>query len=222
MQIRPGMRVECAMRVDETTEKIIIRKSIVYDVLDNSIILSQTSPSLTASCTGTKIAVTHVNKSRNLRFGISGTIKDIIKNYRLSSTQTAEAVCVDDISRARRFNMRLAFRVTIPDDYTASLVSGHGDTLAISDLSATGIRFSHMHEHTFRTGQTIKLLLTVNDNRYELSATVVRVVPGRGIRTKRMEIVAAEFSGLSTLQEDRLAREVREIERHLAFKNMLG
>jgi len=79
--IRPGTQVECAVRIDEGKQEIDLRNALVYDSLDNKIILSDTDPQLLRSYVGKRIAATYIDRSNKTRMGVSGKINKILKNY---------------------------------------------------------------------------------------------------------------------------------------------
>jgi len=220
--IRPGTQVECAVRIDEGKQEIDLRNALVYDSLDNKIILSDTDPQLLRSYVGKRIAATYIDRSNKTRMGVSGKINKILKNYKLSSSQTVRAIILTRLSDLKKFNLRFAFRVSPPDDYNIKLSAHFNERVEISDISALGIRFRHKKIRNYKLDQKIRFHLKTKKKFFELYGRVVRIAPIRTIRLQDQELVAVRLQDLDKKLEDSLAITVRKIERHIAFNNMLG
>ena len=218
--IRPGTKAECAVRVDEKTQEIDIRQAVIYDCLDDEIIISQTDPQLLPSFAGEKIAITYIDGKDNVRRGFSGKINKIINDYQLSSSQTVTAVVLTDFSDLKEYNIRLLYRVRPTEESDIRLSTSDDETLDIIDISASGVKFRHSQSWKFKIDQEIKLYLRLHGKPYEISGRVVRKDYSR--LTRKPEFVAVRFLDLSKHLEDELVRTVREIERHIRFEHMLS
>jgi len=215
--IRPGTTVECALIDDDLDKNAEVRKALIFDATDDEIIVSQTSPPLVHSATGKKLSLTYINKKEDRRLGLSGEVMKIINDYRTSPTQVVPAILLKNITGIKSLNLRYSYRVRPPAGYKIELFMGRDKELQVVDLSASGIKFSHRQGHEIEIDQKIRLSLSVRGNSYDLKARVIRKDRGNKIGTKQFEFVAAQFIGFDKKMEDELAREVREIERHIRF-----
>ncbi len=82
---RPGTSVDLILQLDLLKEKIDVRRAIIYDVEGDEYILSQTMPAVRPSDMGNIASVTRLihKGDQPVRWGFSGTLIDIIRNYRL-------------------------------------------------------------------------------------------------------------------------------------------
>ena len=92
--------------------------------------------------------------------------------------------------------------------------------MEIIDISASGVKFSCGHSWESKINDEIKLSLRLGDKRYEVDARIVRTDQGK--HRRKIEYVAVQFLKLRENLQDELARAIREIERHLRYKQMLS
>ncbi len=215
--LRPGTTVECALAGDDLDKNVEVRKALIFDATDNEIIVSQTSPPLVHSSAGKKMSLTFINKEEAKRLGLSGEIREIINDYRTSETQTVSAIVLKNITGIKSLNLRYSYRVRPPSDYDINLSMGSDNQLQVVDLSASGIKFSHMQSHKIELDQKILLELSIRGKVYYLKSRVIRKEKGYKAGSKQFEYVAAQFVGYNKYVEDELVKEVREIERHIRF-----
>ncbi len=216
--LRPGIRAECVISLDEQRNKVDVRNVMVYDSSAEELVISQTSPRLLPSIVGKRIAVTYVDHNVNVRYGVTGKVEKIIKNYRLSSSQTVAAVILTELSLLKEYNIRMSYRVRSSEDSPVILTTNYDEQLEIIDISASGVKFAHKKIREFKKDQVITLLLRLQIKTHEVKARVVRKEQGKGIRD--IEFVAVQFLNISKKLEDQLARKVREIERQNRYKQM--
>ena len=96
--IRPGLNVDCVIKVNENQKMVDVRKSQVYDLDDNIMIISQTDPEILSSLKGHRIAITYVSQEDGQRMGLSCRISRVVTDYRLSSSEKVGAVYLSDLS----------------------------------------------------------------------------------------------------------------------------
>ncbi|MCP4715041.1 MAG: PilZ domain-containing protein [Deltaproteobacteria bacterium] len=218
--IRPGLSVDCAVRVDEQNNVIDVRKATVYDALEKVMILSQPSPRLLPSYVGKRIGITYIDEKTHLRMGQSGKIDKIIKDYVLAKAHNVEAVFLEGLSELKQYNLRFAYRVRPPEDFEVNLYSHTRELLEIIDVSALGVKFSHSMEQKYEIDQSIKLYLGYEQVFHELKGRVVRKESGIGATLKKFEYVAVQFLDLDTHIEEELRRMIRGIERKISYKRL--
>jgi len=215
--LRPGTAVECAISYDDPGRQTEVRKALIFDTGDNEIVVSQTSPPLVPSLTGKQMSVTYINKKEAKRLGLSGEVDKIVSDYPASDTQTVPAIILKNITAIKSLNLRYTYRVRPPAGYDISLSVGKDKNVQVIDLSASGIKFSHMQAHKIELDQKIFVHLHIRGKRYVLKVRVIRKEQGYKIGARQFEYVAARFTGCNKFLEDELAREVREIERYSIF-----
>ena len=218
--ITPGTQVECAIGLDEDKELIDVRSALIYNVIESKIIMSQTSPELSPSSVGNTINVTYFNKRENKRLGMNCKVEEIIKDYKLASSQPVPAVILTGLSDVKEFNLRLAYRIRPPDDYDIKLYGPNNKLLEIVDISATGARFRHFSKHQFKVDQTLMLRLRLNSISYDIKARVVREEQYTGFGQKEFIYVAVHFEVSDKDMQDTLVRAIREMERLIRFKDL--
>ena len=216
--IKPGTQVECAVRIDEEKELIDVRTALIYNAFDSKIIMSQTSPELLPSNVGSIITVTYIYKKENKRRGLNCKVEKIIKDYKLTSSQSVPAVILKGLSDLKDNNLRLAYRVKPPEDYDIKLLGTNNEVFEIVDISATGVKFMHFSEKQFKDNQILKLRLLLHNISYEIKARVIRKDQHTGIRLKELEYVSVQFQEFDKKIQDKLVRAIREMERQIRFK----
>lgn len=208
--IRPGMNIICVVDLYEQKRETDVRKSQVYEHNDEAMIISQTTPPILPSFKGRRIAVTYLNTENRVRLSVSGAISQIVNDYELSSSDRVGAVFLSDLSEEREHNLRSAYRVRPPKSYKLVMFNRHKETLAIVDISATGVRFAHDMTRKYKIGQEIKLYLGHDNAFYELKGQIVRKMRGK---YKKIEQVAVKFIDVDYRVEDELYSIIRNIER---------
>jgi len=207
------MNVDCVVEAREHERVLDVRKSLVYDLDDKVMIISQTTPLILPSLKGRRIDVTYVIHKENIRMGLSGKISRIVNDYQCSSSEKVGAVFLSDLSEEMHHNLRFAFRVRPPKTYKLILYNSQKETLGIMDISAIGVRFSHDMTCEYKVGQEMKMYLGHEQAFYELKGRVVRRELGSGEEHNKIEYVAVQFLDIGYRIEEEVHRIIRNIER---------
>lgn len=210
--IKPGMNVDCVVKLNEDKKVIDVRKATVFDLDNKIMIISQATPAIPPSFKGHRITITHVNKEDNIRIGLSGKIFRIVDDYMLSSSERVGAIYLSDLSEEKKDNMRFAYRVRPPENCGLTLYNSQQEPLEVIDISGLGVRFSHNLTREYKVDQELKLYLGFDQVFYELKARVVRKDAGAGAQLNKFEYVAVQFLDLDYRTAEELYRIVRKID----------
>ncbi|MBN2255606.1 MAG: hypothetical protein JW736_07855 [Deltaproteobacteria bacterium] len=221
-QLRPGAKADVVIAVDYIKEKIDVRRSLIYDVIDDNIILSQTSPPVSSHYVGTRVVVTYLVRKDNeyIRYGYEGTVAEIIRNYRLTSSEKVSAFVVRIKGYPARFNVRMHFRVR-PGSASGLTLTISGEKMAIIDISIGGAKVTHRMNMNIETKTRVRGILCIDSDEYTVEALVLR--KWRQEQSKRrqgIEYLAIRFMYLSSAVENHLAKKIREIERENRSKEL--
>ena len=109
-----------------------------------------------------------------LRCGFSARITDLIKEYRLSSTITTQALFLIQAERPQAYNLRMFHRVEPPRALNLR-ASVDGQEAIIVDLSIGGIQISHTTPYQFQQGSTVKVGLSIENNDFKVPGVIRRI-----------------------------------------------
>lgn len=213
-QLRPGVKADVVVAVDYASEKIDVRRSVVYDVIDNAIILSQASPPVSSHHVDTKVVVTCLVREENeyVRYGYKGTVSEIIKDYRLTSSEKVSAFVVTIHGAPVRFNVRMHYRIR-PGSASGLTFTIAGQQMAIVDISIGGIKVSHRTHMNIKVKTQVRGILSIDDKEYPVQAMVLRTWKQEPTkRSPGIEYLAMQFTYLSSAVENHLAKKIRELE----------
>lgn len=219
MDVIAGSKVDIVLDIDWSEERIDVRRAIVYDVDDKSIILSQTSPPIASNNIGNNVKVTYLvtEKDGLARHGITARVAEIATDYRLASSETVEAVVLTPEPRDERFNLRLFYRLEPPTDSGIELFLNE-EKVNIFDISIGGAKFTHSRDRAVEPKGIVKLTLKMDELEIGVEAQVVRTLLVSGRMAKKLEGVAVQFLNLDTKMKDALSKKIRDIERELLYK----
>ena len=107
MEISPGSNVDIVLDFDWSEETIDVRRATVYDLDDEKIILSQTSPPIATYNIGKRVKVTYRVREKDglARYCITGRLAEIVRDYKLSGSETEQALVIIQESGHERFNL---------------------------------------------------------------------------------------------------------------------
>jgi hypothetical protein len=219
-RIRPGSSVDIVWDDDPGRTSTRLLPSMVYDVDNDRMIVSQTTPPLTRSHLGMTLALTFLKREQRhiQRYGFSARFIDILPEYRLVSTEKVIALVFEIRSKPEVANLRWHFRVKPPSDSGLMLLSGE-ERMNVIDISLSGIRFSHKRKPLFKAGEIIPLALIVDRNRLEIDAQVLTAWQPAGIgSTAGLQHVRAKFLNIFKEFEYLLGKQIFMIERRLLAK----
>jgi hypothetical protein len=221
MKIGPGASVDLVLNLDLLKETMEVRRAIIYDVEENSYILSQTFPSLRRSNIGMTFHITHLSRQgdQNIRYGFDGKLIDIIKDYRLHSSQLVQASIFHRRSRLYSFDLRMHFRVKPAIDW-AFRFSLESQPVNLINISLGGALFCRKDITRLEPGQTVQVTGQASDGEQlpHIVAKVKRVwSPLEAVQTG-LEYVAVQFYSKDANLTRELGREILQIQRGSVYK----
>ncbi len=221
MNISPGSNVDIVLDFDWSEETIDVRSATVYDLDDERIILSQTSPPIGTYRIGKRVNVTYLVREKDgpARYFITGRLAEIVRDYRLSGSGTAEALVIIQEPGREPFNLRLFYRLEPTADSGIVLLLNE-EKVNIIDISIGGAKFTHSKDHPVRPKKILKLILQVGEESFDVEAQVVRIFPVSGRMAKKLESVAVQFLNLDREMIDLLSKKIRDIEREMCYKEI--
>jgi hypothetical protein len=220
MDIGPGSSVDLILQLDLLKDRIDVRRAIIYDVEGDEYILSQTTPPVRPSDMGKIASVTRLipKGGRRLRWGFTGTLIDIIRNYRLGSSLEVLALRVRKTSPLETHNLRMHYRVRPSASWSARI---EVDLMQVNllDISLGGVLFSHGSGKIFEPGRPVQVTYTGPDRKQHVIRSVVkRAWAAEEARHPGLEFVAIQFIQLDKELERELGREIMELQRASLYK----
>jgi len=221
MEISPGSNVDIVLDFDWSEETIDVRRATVYDLDDEKIILSQTSPPIATYNIGKRVKVTYLVREKDglARYCITGRLAEIVRDYKLSGSETEQALVIIQESGHERFNLRLFYRLEPPTDSGLALFL-RKEEVNILDISIGGAKFTHRKNHPVKHKEILKLILQVDEENFDIEAQVVWILPVSGRMARKLESVAVQFLNLDRNMKDLLSRKIRDIEREMRYREL--
>ena len=229
--IRPMRQAEMVLLRKGWEENPEVRPSLIHDIDNENILhLAQTSPPVLRSDIGREAEISFLARymdvpgGRWLRVGYKTQILDVILGYRLNETTTENVVTVKAPSELTPVTLRLAYRITPPEDLDMRLVLWPEKTpLGLMDLSAGGLKFYHDIMLSFSKHQLLNLALLSGVQKLVLEARVVRSEDVRDIKGKLKGATSVTFTQSDETASQQYIRFLTEVYRHLlARRSGLG
>jgi hypothetical protein len=219
MNMSPGSNVDIVVDFDWSEETIDVRSATVYDIDDQRIILSQTSPPITTYDIGKRVKVAYAVKEKDgpARYCVTARVAEIVMDYQLSGSETTQALVVMQEGGHERFNLRLFYRLEPPSD-SGMVIFLNEEKVNIVDISIGGAKFTHRKDQPVKTKEILELILQLGEESFDVEAQVVRVLPVSGRMAKKLESVSVQFLNLDMNMKDLLSKKIRDIEREMRYR----
>ncbi|NIA09027.1 MAG: hypothetical protein GWP10_04515, partial [Nitrospiraceae bacterium] len=219
MDIIPGSNVEIIFDFDGMKEKIDVRRATVYEVNNEKIVVSQTTPPTARYNIGKKIKISYLimEKGGWVRYGIDGRVIDLLMDYRLSGSKTVQALVITPQPGHEPFNLRLSYRLEPLLNCGLALFLKK-EKVNILNISLGGVKFTHSKICAIRPKERLKLTLQIDKQSYDIEAQSLRVSSVSGRMAKKLEAVAVRFLNPDRKIQDLLSTKIREIERKIRYK----
>lgn len=218
VELRIGANIDIVFETDLTKNNAHFMKALVYDYEGNIIITSQTSPALSSYFLNRRIALTFlVNRdNRVLRYGFPALLKDLIKNYQISSSNSVEALVVEQFAQPEPLDFRTYFRVKTTPSGNISLDLKEG-RVRLMDISLGGAKFACPKDFLLRPADKIDVKLTVGRTVFKLNALVCNVKTpfDSALGAKNVQHISIQFESTDSQMETALGRAIIEMERKL-------
>jgi hypothetical protein len=215
--LKVGTTVNIIFENEIMKNKAHFMKALVYDIEDNKIIVSQTSPALNRRFLNRPIMVSFLAGvgGRNLRFGFPSKLLDLVNDYKIASEQSVEALILQQYEEAELVDFRMYFRVAPGMQSDISLILNE-EKVNLIDISLGGARFTCPLDYSLRTADKIKFKLLIGIRVFNLDTIVREVWVPYDVSTNRnLKYVSVEFEYDDKQLEASLGKAILEIERHL-------
>ncbi len=222
--IKPGLIIKILVEPEEEKVSIDMRGSIIYDVQNKELIVSQTDPQIIKNRIGQVVVVTFLAKERHqkTRYRFGARIEELIKNYKLSSAQTTNAIKLIRTSEPEEYNMRMSYRVELPTNSGIEIFINQKKVNVI-DISLGGAKVSHTNVGEFDAGSMIKITLFIDSMAFDVEAIVKRKwLPQDNRFHGTLEFMSLEFIAMSIKLQNALARKILDIQRSLRYKELFS
>lgn len=216
----PGHSVDLVLNMDLLKETIDVRKSLIYDVEENQLIISQTTPSIRKYDIGKFIHVTHLKRQGDqyVRHGFGGRMIEAIEGYNLNSNQSVQAFRVKKLSGIEPYDLRMHYRLRPGADwpFTFEIASQPAQVL---DISLGGASFTVNAKRDYEPAQTISLNCSrAGGERHSILAKIKRVWQPANLSTSDLKYVAVQFLWKDISLNKELEKEVLQVQRGAMYK----
>ncbi len=220
--LRPGMHVDLIVSTDFFKERIDVRRSTIYSMEGNRIILSQTAEPLTASCIGQKMDITFLSGSgnRQVRLGLAANLNAFSKDYKLLSGDIVPALIMKAEDQAlTKYNLRMYHRVKpIPKSDIRLIVEGR--SVPLSNLSIGGLCYVYPFDAHVKSGNRLSARLEIGGTIFRVDVKVLRIWTTPELKRNGHKFVSVEFANADKRMESFLSGKVLEIERELRSRGL--
>lgn len=220
-KLKVGTKVDIVFENEMMKNNAHFMKALVYDIENSKIIISQTSPALNRHFLNRRIMVSFLARieSRNLRFGFSAKLVDLINDYKIASGQIVEALVLEQYAESELVDFRMYFRVKPRLQSDISLILKDKDKeekVSLIDISLGGAKFICPRDYSFRATDRLKFDLLIGRSVFNLDTKVRDVWTPYDVSTnKNLQYVSIEFDYDNKQLEARLSKAIIEIERQL-------
>jgi hypothetical protein len=218
---KPGLNVNILFTFDIDKETADVRGAMIYDVIGKNIILSQTNPPIMARHIGKRISITYLTRGKqdSARYGFSGKVTGIIQDYHLSSSNTVPAINVEVQTDSETYDLRMHYRVKPRSSDASVAVYLGNEKVNLIDISIGGARFSHKKDNPAEPGSTIKLILSLDGQRFPLEARIVGAwFPVNAGKPSDLEYVRLQFLYMDNKCSRQLSGKILAIQREMLSK----
>jgi len=216
-EIRAGLTLDIIFEKELNQPNAHYMKAIIYDCEKKNIIISQTSPALSARFIGRRLLMTYLVRRDNrvLRLGFPAKLINLVHDYEIASGNTVDALLCRQTGDPEPMDFRMYFRVAPPSDTDVCLFIEE-QKVSLLDISIGGAKFTYPRRNIFRIGDKVKFKLVTGREMFNVEA-VVRSVrqTDDSAANKLLQYVSVEFRYSDKAIETSLGKSIMSIERSL-------
>jgi hypothetical protein len=216
-EVRAGLTLDIIFENELNRPKAHYMKAVIYDCEKNFIIVSQTSPALSALFIGRRLLMTFLVRRDNriFRMGFPAELINIIPDYEISSGNTVDALRCRKTGDPEPMDFRMTFRVKPPSNTDVCLFVEE-QKVSLLDISIGGAKFTYPRRHVFRAGDKMIFKLIIGREMFNVDA-VIRSVrhADDSAANKLLQYVSVEFRYSDRAVEASLGKAIMNIERSL-------
>jgi hypothetical protein len=224
--LKPGLAISLVVHSDIKREIYDIRTSTLHDIDGRKLIIAQPDPALLTTRLNKSIIISFLTeeKTNPVRYGFQAKIVDFIKEYQLSSSQTAPAIVIQQKTIPEHYNLRMYFRIQPPSNSGFQL-SVYDQPMGIINISIGGALISitngQLVEFNFEIGKMIKAVLTIDEQPFILKAQIKRIsYPDNQKWSRELVFVALQFEDRTQELDQILGGKIIDIQRELRSKGL--
>lgn len=189
--------------------------TMIYDVVDRRVIISQTIPPVDNDQIGKRLLVTFLEKNEvgNARYGFWAKLMGLLTDYELTTSQRLPALILEMQTDPKNYNFRMSYRIKpLPNKGLAVFLQG--EAVTILDISVGGIRISTGTDRSFNPHDMLTLTLNVDDKKFDVEGSVIKVAPSLtyGIESGHQQVAIA-FMSRQTEREMLLGEKIFRLDR---------
>ncbi len=222
MEIRRGQIVNVIVRIDYQKEVVETKDSVVYDVIDNKIIIAQTKPHISKEDLNKEVYVTYLEKNigKPIRYGFPATIFELVKYFKPVSEKKTQAVVLFQKGPWEQYNLRMFYRHEPPSNSGIDIFV-FGKKVNIIDISIDGVSFSHNNIPQVKVNDKIKTILVIGEKAFQIKTKVVHVRKPEGqMAEKNIRLISTRFLDITGETKKELGKKIWNIERDLHYKEI--
>jgi hypothetical protein len=224
--IKPGLSLSLVVKADLIRETYDIRTSIIHDINGKKLIIAQPEPALSAIRLNKTITISFLNveQEKSVRYGFQSRIVEFVKEYQLSSSQTAAAIIVEQLTIPEPYNLRMFYRIQPPSNYGLQ-ISIYDQPMGIINISIGGALISatrsQHNEFKFEIGKTIRIVLTLDEQPFHLKAQIKRIsYPENQKWSRDLFFIALQFEDRTRELDRILGGKLLDVQRELRSKGL--
>ncbi len=220
MEISQGQVVNVIVKIDYRKEIVETKDSVVYNVIDNKIIIAQTKPHISREDLNKEVYVTYLEKSagKPVRYGFPATIIELTKYLKPVSEKKTQAIVLFQKGPWEQYNLRMFYRHEPPSNSGIDFFV-YGNKVNIIDISIDGVSFSHNNIRRVKVNDRVKTILVIGEKVFQVKARVVHVRKPEGKMTeKNIRFISMRFLDINGETKKELGKKIWNIERDLHYK----
>jgi hypothetical protein len=223
--LRAGRPVDLILQTNLDHNQIDVRPSALHEIDEKGrLILAQTRPPVKSAFQGRQMEITFLARYGNtsggrwLRVGYDAPLLAVLEDYELRPGLQEQALVVPGPHKLDVRTLRLDYRLEPSLDSGLRLCFWPDETpLAILDISAGGVRFSHSSAWSFARGQKLTMALKSRDETLVLVGRVRRSGPMESPANGKLSETAVRFEEMELAARQRLSQLIQEaLRRQLA------
>jgi len=215
MSIKPGTTGEIVFADDEIQNRIISISTTIYSETDRRIVLSQTTPPLSAADVGKRLRLTFLDTSgdSSTRYGFWARLRGFT-DHEITPSQSVPALVIEKETNAETCNLRMNYRVKPATDQGLT-VWLQKTPLAIVNISEGGICIRSKGDLALKPHDSIQLTIDVDGRQFAVESRVVRVWSPQmaGGAKSLQQFVSFQFLGNPAARENLLGGKLFQLER---------
>ncbi|MCG6535584.1 MAG: hypothetical protein L7F78_13040 [Syntrophales bacterium LBB04] len=194
--LKPGLNINIIFTLDFETETVDVRTAIIYDIVGEDIILSQTNPPFVERHLGKEVSVTYLTKENNsaARYGFEGKVANVIREYKLNSSNTVPAIIIKKNTGLKKYNLRMSYRVKPKSNDISLSIYFADEKVQILVISIGGALFCRTSDHLTETGKIKRLDLFIEGQQFQIDCKILNAwFPSDTVRLPDLEYVKLQF-----------------------------